>query len=201
MIQNPSEHILNTMTTQENMSKPLILVFAGPNGSGKTTITKHLKCYGTYINADDLKKEYSLTDIEAAQKAEALRKKLLENTADFTFETVLSTERNLLLLQKAKKSGYEIHCIYVLTCNADINVARVRGRVLEGGHDVPEDKIRKRYAKALDLLPKLISICDKILIYDNSIMPSLVFKKDENGKEFYSSNLWPIDKLNKLLKV
>jgi len=199
MTKNPNGLILNTLTAQGNMSKPLILVFAGPNGSGKTTITKHLRCYGVYINADDLKKEYSLTDIEAAQKVEALRNKLLENRADFTFETILSTERNLLLLQKAKKSGYEIHCIYVLTCNADINIARVRSRVLEGGHDVPEDKIRKRYIKALDLLPKIISVCDKMLIYDNSIMPSLIFKKDENGKEFFPTDLWSIGKLKKLL--
>ena len=201
MTKNQGVHILNTLTAQGNMSKPVILVFAGPNGSGKTTIKKHLTHYGVYINADDLKKEYSLTDIEAAQKAEAFRNKLLEKEADFTFETVLSTERNLLLLRKAKESGYEIHCIYVLTCNVDINVARVRGRVLEGGHGVPEDKIRKRYIKALELLPDIVPVCNKLLIYDNSIAPSLIFKKDEKSIEYFTTELWSKDKLKQLLKL
>ena len=183
-----------------NMSKPVILAFAGPNGSGKSTITAMIPHYGVYINADDLKKEYGLTDIEAAQKAEAIRNMLVEKKADFTFETVLSTERNLLLMQKAKKRGYEIQCIYVLTCNADINAARVKGRVREGGHDVPEDKIRSRYVKALKLLPKIIDVCDKLLIYDNSISPALIFSKDEERNEYFPTEIWPIEKLKKILK-
>ena len=182
------------------MSNPVVMVFAGPNGSGKSTITRLMSLNGVYINADDLKKEYALTDIEAAEKAEALRNKLVENKADFTFETVLSTERNLLLLQKAKKNGYEVHCIYVLTCNADINIARVKVRVLEGGHDVPEGKIRSRYFKALELLPQIINVCDKILIYDNSVMPFLIFKKDDDGSEYYPSYIWPMEKLKELVK-
>jgi predicted ABC-type ATPase len=182
------------------MSKPKVLVFAGPNGSGKSTITAQMPYYGVYINADDLKREYGLTDLEAAQKAEALRNKLVEEKTDFSFETVLSTERNLLLLQKAKEKGYEVQCIYVLTCKADINVARVRGRVREGGHDVPEDKIRSRYIKALKLLPQMVDVCDKILIFDNSIMPFLVFKKDEEGNYYFPTEIWPIEKLKELLK-
>jgi len=182
------------------MPKPSVLVFAGPNGSGKSTLAKMITHYGVYINADDLKYEYSLTDLEAAQKAETLRNKCLEKKCDFTFETVLSTERNLLLLQKAKKSGYQIHCIYVLTCNADINVVRVKSRVLEGGHDVPKDKIRSRYLKALKLLPKLIEVCDVILIYDNSIMPSLIFKKDKSGSNYFPTEIWAIKKLKELLQ-
>ena len=200
MIQKRSGHILNVQMAHGNMSKPVILVIAGPNGSGKSTITTLIPYYGVYVNADDLKKEYTLTDLEAAQKAEALRNKLVDKKADFTFETVLSTERNLLLLQKAKETGYEIQCIYVLTCNADINVARVRGRVLEGGHDVPESKIRNRYIKALELLPQVIDVCDKILIYDNSTMPSLVFKKDENGNDYFPIEIWPLKKLKNLLQ-
>jgi len=182
------------------MSNPQILVFAGPNGSGKSTVTKLMPYYGTYINADDLKAEYALTDLEAAQKAEALRKKLLEKKADFTFETVLSTERNVSLLQEAKKTGYQIHCIYVLTCNADINVARIKGRVLDGGHDVPEDKVQSRYSKALKLLPELIDVCDKMLIYDNSVMPALVFRKDENGFNYFPTEIWPIEKLKGMIQ-
>jgi len=199
MIQKQSGHTWKPLTVQGTMSKPIVLVIAGPNGSGKSTLTRQMPYYGSYINADNLKKEYALTDIEAAQKAEALRNRLVEKRSDFTFETVLSTERNLHLLQKAKESGYEIQCIYVLTCNADINVARVRGRVCEGGHDVPEGKIRSRYVKALELLPKIIDICDKMLIYDNSIMPVLVFSKNEEKNEYFPNKIWPIEKLKKLL--
>jgi predicted ABC-type ATPase len=182
------------------MSKPIVLVFAGPNGSGKSTITRLMPNHGVYVNADDLKKEYKLTDLEAAQKAEALRNKLVKKKADFTFETVLSTERNLHLLRKAKENGYEIQCVYVLTGNADINVARVKGRVREGGHGVPEGKIRSRYVKALKLIPQLIEVCDKMVIYDNSVMPSLVFQKDDDGNEYYPTDIWSIERLKKLLK-
>jgi predicted ABC-type ATPase len=182
------------------MSKPIVLVFAGPNGSGKSTVTKLMPLCGVYVNADDLKKEYDLTDIESAEKAEALRTKLVEKKADFTFETVLSTERNLLLLRKAKENGYEVQCIYVLTCNADINIARVRGRVLEGGQGVPEGTIRSRYNKALELFPQVVEVCDRILIYDNSVMPILIFKKDENGDGNFPTEIWPSEKLKELLK-
>jgi predicted ABC-type ATPase len=180
------------------MSKPIVLFFAGPNGSGKSSLTKYIPHYGVYINTDDLKKEYDLTDLEAAQKAEALRNECVEKMIDFTFETVLSTERNLLLLRKAKEKGYFIQCFYVLTCNPDINVTRVKARVHAGGHDVPEDKIRKRYVKALNLLPQIIDICDKILIYDNSTDEQfLVFSKAEYN---FPSEIWPTKKVNELLK-
>ena len=200
MMQNHAAHSLKIPMAHGNMSSPVILVFAGPNGSGKSTLAGVIPHYGVYINADDLKKEYGITDLEAAQKAEALRNKLLEKTADFTFETVLSTERNLLLLRRAKENGYEIKCIYVLTSNSDINVIRIKGRVFEGGHDVPVDKIRSRYQKALKLLPDIIDVCDRILIYDNSVMPVLVFIKDENGSSYFPNMIWPLERLQELLK-
>ena len=183
------------------MCKPQVLAFAGPNGSGKSTAFKLIPHYGVYINADNMKKEYALTDIEAAQKAEALRNKLVEEKADFTFETVMSTERNLLLLRKAKENGYEVYCIYVLTCNANINIARVRSRVCEGGHGVPEDKIKSRYVKALKLLPQIIDVCDKIFIFDNSNIPFAIFKKDDNGISCFPTDIWPSEKLKELLNL
>ena len=185
----------------EYLRKPIILAFAGPNGSGKTTVARRLPVLGTYINADDLKKEYALTDLEAAQKAESLRYALLESGVDFSFETVLSTERNLLLLQKAKLRGYEVRCVYVLTCNENINVARVKARVAAGGHAVPVDKIRTRYHRALSLLPQLVEISDSILIYDNSIVPVLIFNKEYTFSEIYPNSLWPESALRNLLGV
>jgi predicted ABC-type ATPase len=121
-----------------NMSKkevlPEVIVFAGPNGSGKSTITRLAKTIGKYINADDIKRTNLCTDLEAAQQAESLREQSVRDRADFTFETVLSTERNLNLLKRAKEKGFFVRCIYVLTVNPDINVARVQSREADGGH-------------------------------------------------------------------
>lgn len=125
--------------------KPEIIVFAGPNGSGKTTIVRFAKIIEPYINADDIKKTNLCTDLEAAQLAEKLREKCVADRMSFTFETVLSTERNLKLLKRAKANGFFIRCIYVLTSNSDINVARVEARAANGGHPVPIEKIRSRY--------------------------------------------------------
>ena len=85
---------------------PEIIVFAGPNGSGKTTITRMARTIGVYINADDIKRSSLCSDLEAAVKAEELREEMLEKGEDFTFETVLSTDRNIKLLKKAKEKGY-----------------------------------------------------------------------------------------------
>jgi predicted ABC-type ATPase len=191
---------------QKNTSKPqyrakgemTLLVFAGPNGSGKSTATKGVPVAGVYINADDIKKEYGITDIEAAQKAESLREALLAKREAFTFETVLSTPRNLELMKRAKALGYTVHCIYVLTCSADINVARVRARVLYGGHDVPEDKIRSRYAKAVSLVPEVVDVCDQILIYDNTVSPFMIFGKDESGVRICPNEQWDFQRIERL---
>jgi predicted ABC-type ATPase len=180
-------------------SNPVLLVFAGPNGSGKSTVARRLPVLGTYINADDIKKDYGLTDLEAAQQAELLRNTLLENRQSFSFETVLSTDRNLLLMKKAKELGYEVQCIYVLTSNENINVARVRMRETMGGHNVPEDKIRSRYHKALALLPEVIAASNKILVYDNTDEPTLIFRKEGLSAETTSSKYWSVAELSKLL--
>ena len=100
--------------------KPEILVFAGPNGSGKTTITRLTTRIGTYVNADEIKAALNCTDLEAAQHAEKQREYLLSKCANFSFETVLSTDRNLLFLKRAKDVGYFIRCIYVLTDNPSV---------------------------------------------------------------------------------
>jgi len=188
------------------MRKPIVLAFAGPNGSGKTTLTRNHPTVshpivGTYVNADDLKKEHGCTELEAAQQAEALRTRLLDRGADFSFETVLSTERNLLLLQKAKERGYEVQCIYVLTCDENLNVARVLARHTAGGHGVPADKVRARYHRALALLPRLVETCDKMLVYDNTDRPVLLFSKENGRTEMFPSVHWPKSSLQKLFEV
>ena len=182
----------------EKILLPEVIVYAGPNGSGKSTITKMAKTAGVYINADDIKKASLCSDLEAAVKAEELREKAINDHVDFTFETVLSTRRNLDLLIKAKEKGYFIRCIYVLTLSPEINVIRVKIREQSGGHGVPQDKIISRYYKALDLLPELISVCDIVHIYDNTKEPYRIFKKRKDVYYYWENNYWNKDKIQKL---
>lgn len=188
----------NIWMTDEKILLPEVIVYAGPNGSGKSTITKMAKTAGVYINADDIKKASLCSDLEAAVKAEELREKAIDDHGDFTFETVLSTRRNLDLLIKAKEKGYFIRCIYVLTSNPEINIIRVKIRERSGGHGVPQDKIISRYYKALDLLPELINVCDIVHIYDNTKEPYRIFKKRKDVYYYWENNYWNKDKIQRL---
>lgn len=185
----------------ETIRLPEIIVFAGPNGSGKSTITRMAKVVGEYVNADDIKRSLLCSDLEAAQKAEALREKLLVEKKDFTFETVLSTDRNLKLLKRAKEQGYFIRCIYVLTADPSINVARVKSREAMGGHGVPEEKIKSRYYRALKLLPELIQTCDIVHIYDNTEEPFRIFKRRKTQFFYWEDDYWKIEDIMQLTGI
>lgn len=89
--------------------KPEIVVFAGPNGSGKSTITSLLRPVDVpYVNADDIQRILGCGNMEAAKMAERQREGYLEQKKSFCFETVLSTQRNLNLLKRAKEQGFFI---------------------------------------------------------------------------------------------
>ena len=178
---------------------PEIIVFAGPNGSGKTTIARMAKIIEPYINADDIKRTTHCGDLEAAKKAEALREKQVVLGQGFTFETVLSTERNLNLLRRAKEKGFFIRCIYVLTADVAVNIMRVRSRFAAGGHDVPKEKITSRYASALSLLPALVEICDIVHIYDNTDEPYRIFKKRKDVYFHWENMFWKKADIERLI--
>lgn len=181
--------------------QPEVMVFAGPNGSGKSTITRMAKTVGVYINADDIKKSNLCSDLEAAQIAEQLREQALEQGEDFTFETVLSTERNLRLLERAKAQGYFVRCIYVLTKGPKVNISRVNVRAALGGHSVPEEKIKSRYYKALDLVPRLVKTCDIVHIYDNTEEPFRIFKKRKDVYFRWENRDWDSESIERLTGV
>lgn len=177
--------------------KPEVIVFAGPNGSGKSTITSQLRPPNVpYINADDIQSALCCSNLEAAQQAEVLREDYLSKGQSFCFETVLSTDRNLKLLKKAKDAGYFIRCYYVLTADPEINVARVASRVSAGGHGVPADKIRSRYERSLNLIKEVVPVCDVCHIYDSSLtsprhMMYRIFRKRKDDYSYCTlRGLW-----------
>lgn len=185
-----------------SQKKPEVVVFAGPNGSGKSTFTELLKPPMDYINADEIKKNLKCTDLEAAQLAERQREDHVNQMEEFCFETVLSTERNLKLLERAKEKGYFIRCYYVLTADPMINVLRVRSRVESGGHDVPEEKIILRYDRALALVKDLVKVCDVCHIYDNSgNKPFRIFKKRKEEVYYDECDDWYLEDIQALTDV
>lgn len=104
----------------------------------------------------------------AAIICDFIRQELINVKRDFSFETVMSHPSKLLILQKAKKAGYNINLIFVTTNHPDINVKRVRYRISQGGHAVPEQKIRERYYRCMELLYEVLLISDTAYLYDNS---------------------------------
>ena len=189
------------MSLTEPKKKPRLLVIAGPNGSGKSTVTKRLPLIGLYINADEIKRVSGCTALEAAQEAERLRELLLARGSDFTFETVLSTDRNLSLLRRAKEAGYEICAVFVLTSDVEINARRVQERAAAGGHDVPEEKMRSRYAKSLQNLSPLARIADKTRVVDNSgAEPCLICEVEGNAVRLWDNDVWTKNAILRLLE-
>lgn len=115
----------------------------------------------------------------AAFVAEFLRLKMLNVVETFTIETVMSDSRKLDYIQLAKSMGYRIYLYFVSTKDVTINIDRVRFRVEVGGHDVPEEKIRKRYEGSLRNLRRAIQLADRAYFFDNSIT-------DEYVKTFFA---------------
>ncbi len=172
----------------------LILVYAGANGTGKSTLFTFLKeeLDLPFINSDMIAKDYfgHITDEEERYRqhampfAEKLKKELMKHGKDFSFETVLSHSSKIEYLYDAKKQGYEIYSIFIGTDDPAINIIRVQNRVSNGGHNVPEEKIIDRYYRTMDNLPELLNLSEEAVILDNSKnRPIEVFYKSE-GKYY-----------------
>ena len=162
------------------MKKPILIVVAGPNGSGKTSTTRSVikhewaeQC--VYINPDEIAqtKFGDWNDSNAVRQAveycEEWREQLLKEHKDFIFETVLSSDGKVDFLKRAKEEGYFIRIFFICTETPSINAARIAKRVMEGGHDVPIQKIITRYLKAITNVTKVASFADRAYFYDNSI--------------------------------
>lgn len=179
--------------------KPMVLVFAGPNGSGKSTFKEYFDIVGIYTNADDIVSSTGMSNEEAAVFADKMRYASISKKEDFTFETVLSSPYKLELLKKAKSEGYFVKCVFVLTVDASVNVARVAARVAQGGHDVEEEKIRIRYKRSLNNIKALIEICDILHVYDNTDEPTRIVRKHKDDISIFPNELWAEEDILSLL--
>lgn len=104
----------------------------------------------------------------ASVMAAFLRRKLLEQRRNFTFESVMSHESKVRLLSEAQAAGYRTYLYYVATDDPLINISRVSNRVALGGHSVPEEKIISRYHRSLALLMDAIQVSNRAYVFDNS---------------------------------
>ena len=177
----------------------MILVIAGPNGSGKSTFTQYFEKIGEYTNADDVVAATGMSNADAARLVDKKRYESIANKKDFTFETVLSSDYKLELLRKAKSEGYFIKCIFVLTVDPRVNIARVQSRVAQGGHDVEKEKIISRYKKSLNNIKELLEICDILHVYDNTLKPFRIIRKHKEDISIFASDLWSEDRIISLM--
>ena len=179
--------------------KPMILVLAGPNGSGKSTITQYFEKVGEYTNADDVVAATGMSNEDAAAFVDNKRYHAIETKQDFTFETVLSSQYKMDILRKAKSEEYFIKCIFVLTIDPLVNVARVEARVASGGHDVDKEKIKSRYYKSLANIKELMTLCDILHVYDNTVEPVRIIRKHKEDVSVFPTELWTEDMIFNLL--
>jgi predicted ABC-type ATPase len=113
--------------------------------------------------------DYSTRTMQAAQIAAERRIAALRKGESFAFETVMSSPEKVALITQAKALGYEVGLLFVTTKDPEINVQRVALRVLDGGHDVEPDRVRKRYNQSMDLLACAIEHADFAQVFDNSV--------------------------------
>jgi predicted ABC-type ATPase len=164
------------------MAAPVLHLVAGPNGAGKSTfvelVLRPVIPRLELVNADEIAKASErrrkpLNAYEAAEVAALRRATLISQHRSFIAETVFSHESKLGLIDDAIAAGYLVH-LYVVMVPVATSVARVAERVEDGGHDVPESKIRERHARLWPLVAKAIGRATEAHVYDNSVVhPSL----------------------------
>lgn len=158
--------------------RPTLVMLAGPNGSGKSTLydTRIAPKFAVpFINADVIQRdEMRADDVNAAYDAAKIaadrRAHLLQSRQSFATETVFSHPSKLDLILEAKALGYRIMTFHISVEHPDLSVARVGERVKEGGHPVPEQKIRQRYNRNGPLIRQAILQSDIGHVFDNSAL-------------------------------
>ncbi len=170
-----------------------LYIIAGCNGAGKTTasytiLPEIIKCK-EFVNADEIAKGLSpfqpeTVALEAGRIMINRINELLNNNESFGFETTLSTKSYKNKILKAKKQGYTVTLIFFWLNNVDLAKERVKVRVKEGGHNIPEKVIERRFIKGIiNLFDLYLPIVDNALIIDNSYgKPQLIAQKFDSEK-------------------
>ena len=178
---------------------PQAVIIAGPNGSGKSTVASMLLPEGmTFVNADLIAQEITgmagvWGEINAGRLLIERVTKLEEDRTDFAFETTLATKMLAARVSKWRELGYQIHLLFFFLPSSELAVERVAARVRDGGHLVPTETVRRRYASGLKhffnvYMPQV----DSFKVYDNSsdTDPKLIAKGNKNGLTVAQPELW-----------
>lgn len=178
-----------------------LYVIAGCNGAGKTTasysiLPEILDC-DEFVNADEIAKGLSpfrpdKARIQAGRLMLQRIKFLIGHGQDFAFETTLATKSYKNLILEAKRNGYSVTLIFFWLSSPDLAVKRVETRVKEGGHNIPEKVIRRRYGNGLKNFFMIFkSIVDKWMLLDNSGEPyKIIAEKAISEEIIYNINIW-----------
>jgi predicted ABC-type ATPase len=168
-----------------------LYIIAGCNGAGKTTaayniLPQILNCK-EFVNADEIAKGISPFQPEkvALQAGKIMLRRLdelMQQGEDFAFETTLSTKSYQQTVLKAQQQGYLVSLLFFWLKNVELAKQRVAFRVLEGGHNIPEAVIERRYHRGLHNLFELyMPICDNVMLFDNSNKtPIFVMEVEKN---------------------
>lgn len=184
---------------------PNLYIIAGCNGAGKTTasytiLPEILECK-EFVNADIIAAGLSPFNpagvaLEAGRIMLSRIHELIDEKADFAFETTLATRSYASLIKETRAQGYNIVLLYFWLDSPDQAVKRVAKRVAKGGHHIPYDVVIRRYYRGLHNLIHLYTpICDRWVVLDNmKLVPHPVAKCDEFGETIFNDELWDIIK-------
>lgn len=159
-------------------SKPFYVVFAGINGTGKSTLfhssawhQPHFPQKMERVNPDEIaaRSSESLSDIAAGKLAVRQISDLFKQRASFNQETTLSGRSSLLNIMKASELGYRVYLYYLGVQSTDIAIERIAHRVSTGGHNIDSELVRKRLETSLRNLSHAIPYCEEVHIIDNSV--------------------------------
>jgi predicted ABC-type ATPase len=154
------------------MPAPRLIFLAGPNGAGKTTYYRtFLRASGLlFVNADELTRTLGIPNDEAAKFADGAREALVTEGKSFVTETVFSDPAGAKLgfLRHAMAAGYDVQVHFIGISGADLSAARVAQRVAAGGHDVPSDRLERRFRQSLRILAEAIAFVPDVRVFDNS---------------------------------
>jgi predicted ABC-type ATPase len=152
-----------------------LTIIAGANGCGKSTLTSRSSfIYKTPLLDPDATSKALQPSIPGASAVAAARQVLIsagkhiERGESFAVETTLAGKHYLQTMVDARDQGFEVVLVYIGTENVEINLARIRNRVLAGGHDVPEGDVRRRYQRSFANLPIAMQRADHTILFDNS---------------------------------